>query len=69
MGFYIADSKPLAVCDNHRIRSKKVFDGVAARGKSSMGLFYGLKAHLIINHTATTWPSRRATYLTTMQGC
>lgn len=48
-GFYIADSKPLAVCDNHRIRSNKVFDGVAARGKSSMGWFYGLKAHLVIN--------------------
>lgn len=48
-GFYIADSKPLAVCDNHRIRSNKVFAGVAARGKSSMGWFYGLKAHLVIN--------------------
>jgi hypothetical protein len=48
-GFYIADSKPLAVCDNHRIRSNKVFEGVAARGKSSMGWFYGLKAHLVIN--------------------
>ncbi len=48
-GFYIADSKPLAVCDNHRIRSNKVFAGLAARGKSSMGWFYGFKAHLVIN--------------------
>ncbi len=48
-GFYIADSKPLAVCDNHRIKSNKVFAGLAARGKSSMGWFYGFKAHLVIN--------------------
>lgn len=48
-GFYIADSKPLAVCDNHRINSNKVFAGLAARGKSSMGWFYGFKAHLVIN--------------------
>jgi hypothetical protein len=48
-GFYIIDSKPLAVCDNHRIATNKVFVGVAARGKSSMGWFYGLKAHLVIN--------------------
>ena len=48
-GFYIVDSKPLVVCDNHRIRTNKVFDGIAARGKSSMGWFYGLKAHLVIN--------------------
>ena len=44
-GFYIADSKPLAVCDNHRIRANKVFDrhsrswqilnGVVLRPKSS----------------------------------
>lgn len=48
-GFYIADSKSLAVCDNHRIKSNKVFAGIAARGKSSMGWFYGFKAHLVIN--------------------
>lgn len=48
-GFYIVDSKSLAVCDNHRIHNNKVFAGIAARGKSSMGWFYGLKAHLVIN--------------------
>jgi len=31
-GFYIVDSKPLAVCDNHRIRSNKAFAGVAVCG-------------------------------------
>lgn len=50
-GFYIVDSKPLAVCDNHRIESNKVFAKLAARGKSSMGWFFGLKAHLVINGT------------------
>lgn len=48
-GFYIIDSKALPVCDNHRIATHKVFAGLAARGKSSMGWFYGLKAHLVIN--------------------
>lgn len=48
-GFYIVDSKPLAVCNNHRIPTNKVFANVAKRGKSSMGWFYGLKAHLVIN--------------------
>ncbi|GAA4456904.1 IS982 family transposase [Nibrella saemangeumensis] len=48
-GFYIIDSKPLAVCDNHRIASNKVFAGLAVRGKSTMGWFYGFKVHLVIN--------------------
>ena len=37
------------VCDSHRISSHKVFSGLAQRGKSSMGWFYGFKLHLIIN--------------------
>ena len=42
-GFFIADSKPLAVCDNHHIKSNKVFAGLAARGKLSMTVRrYGL---------------------------
>ena len=48
-GFYIIDSKALAVYDNHRIKANKVFNGLATRGKSSMGWFFGLKMHLIIN--------------------
>ncbi len=28
----------------------KVFDGLAKRGKSTMGCFYGFKFHLIVNH-------------------
>ena len=49
-GLYFIDSKKLVVCDNHRIHSNKVFSGVAARGKSSTGWFYGLKIHLVINN-------------------
>jgi hypothetical protein len=48
-GFYIIDSKPLAVCHNRRIHANRVFAGSAARGKSSMGWFYGWKLHLVIN--------------------
>ena len=48
-GVAFIDSTPLAVCHNRRIHSHKVFEGVAARGKTSMGWFYGFKLHLIIN--------------------
>ena len=43
------DSTKLAVCHNRRIRRNKAFKGLAARGKSSMGWFYGFKLHLIVN--------------------
>ncbi|MGP5065143.1 transposase, partial [Psychrobacter celer] len=33
-----------------RIYRHKVFEGLATRGKSSMGWFYGFKLHAIINH-------------------
>jgi hypothetical protein len=48
-GISFIDSTTLPICDNHRIHLNKVFQGVAERGKSSMGWFYGLKLHLIIN--------------------
>ena len=48
-GTYYVDSTKLAVCDNHRIHSHKVFKDIAARGKTSTGWFYGLKLHLVIN--------------------
>jgi hypothetical protein len=49
-GIYFADSTKLAVCHNRRIHRHKVFDGLAARGKTSMGWFFGLKPHFVINH-------------------
>ena len=49
-GLYFADSTKLAVCHNRRIDRHKVFDGLAARGKTSMGWFFGLKLHFVINH-------------------
>jgi hypothetical protein len=51
-GFYVADSTKLAVCDNHRISSNRVFKNLAKRGKTSMGWFYGFKLHVIINHNS-----------------
>jgi len=49
-GIYFVDSTKLAVCHNRRIHRHKTFDGLAARGKTSMGWFYGLKLHFVINH-------------------
>lgn len=43
------DSAPLVVCHNRRIKRHKVFKGLARRGKTSVGWFYGFKLHLIIN--------------------
>jgi Transposase DDE domain len=48
-GIAFIDSTPLAVCDNHRITTHKVFEGIARRGKTSMGWFVGFKLHLIVN--------------------
>ncbi len=50
LGISIADSTPLAVCDNLRIGRHRVFKGLAARGKSSTGWFFGFKLHAVINH-------------------
>jgi hypothetical protein len=41
------DSTKLSVCNNKRISSHKVFRGMASRGKTSMGWFFGFKLHLI----------------------
>lgn len=43
------DSTALDVCDNRRIWKHRVFKGIAARGKSSMGWFFGFKLHLVVN--------------------
>ena len=48
-GISFMDSTTLDVCDSHRIQQHKVFQGIAQRGKSSTGWFYGFKLHLTIN--------------------
>ncbi len=48
-GTTFVDSTALAVCHNRRISRHRVFKGFAARGKSSMGWFYGFKLHVIVN--------------------
>ena len=48
-GVAFIDSTPLPVCHNKRIGRHRLFADVAARGKSSMGWFYGFKLHLIVN--------------------
>lgn len=49
-GIAFVDSTSLAICHNRRINSHRVFDGVATRGQTSVGWFYGFKLHLVINH-------------------
>jgi Transposase DDE domain len=49
-GVCCADPSKRAVCHHRRIDRHRVFDGLAARGKPSMGWFYGLKPPFVINH-------------------
>lgn len=46
---HFVDATALPVCHNKRISRHKVFKKFAKRGKTSMGWFFGLKLHLIIN--------------------
>jgi hypothetical protein len=43
------DATSIAVCKNKRISRNKVFKGIAKRGKTTAGWFYGFKLHLIVN--------------------
>lgn len=47
---YYIDSTFLEVCKNQRIHRHKTFKGLAERGYSSCGWFYGFKLHIITNH-------------------
>lgn len=48
-GISFIDSTPIRVCRNKRIFNHKVFEGIATRGKSTMGYFFGFKLHIVIN--------------------
>jgi hypothetical protein len=48
-GISFIDSTSIAVCHNRRIERHRVFKGLAERGKTSMGWFYGFKLHLVVN--------------------
>lgn len=48
-GVSFVDSTPLRVCHNARINGHRVMRGLAARGKTSTGWFYGFKLHLVVS--------------------
>jgi hypothetical protein len=49
-GFYYIDSSCLPVCHLKRSRRHKTFEAVSGYGRTSVGWFFGLKLHLVINH-------------------
>lgn len=48
-GIYYIDSSCLPVCHLKRSKRHKTFDAVAEYGKTSVGWFFGLKLHIVIN--------------------
>jgi hypothetical protein len=48
-GISYIDSTPLRVCHIKREHSHSTFKGIATKGKSSMGWFFGFKLHIVIN--------------------
>lgn len=48
-GIYYIDSSCLPVCHLKRQSRHKTFEAVAAFGRTSVGWFFGLKLHLVIN--------------------
>ena len=48
-GITFVDATALAVCHNRRIAQHRVFAGLAQRGKTSRGWFFGFKLHRCVN--------------------
>ncbi len=48
-GIAFIDSTPIRVGKNKRIKRNKVFEGLGKVGKSTMGYFFGVKLHIVIN--------------------
>ena len=49
-GIYYIDGSCLPVCHIKRSKRNKVFKEVAEYGRTSVGWFFGLKIHVVINH-------------------
>jgi len=49
-GIYYIDGSCLPVCHIKRSKRHKVFEEIAQYGKTSVGWFFGLKIHLVINN-------------------
>ena len=49
-GIYYIDSSCLPVCHLKRSKRHKVFKEVADYGRTSVGWFFGLKLHIVVNH-------------------
>jgi Transposase DDE domain len=49
-GIYYIDSSCLPVCHLKRSKRHKTFDMIAQYGKTSVGWFFGLKIHLVVNN-------------------
>jgi hypothetical protein len=49
-GISFIDSFKLEACHVKRSSSHKTLQSIAKKGKTSMGWFYGMKVHVIINH-------------------
>ncbi len=48
-GISFVDSTTIKVCHIKREKQNKVFSGIATKGKSTLGWFFGFKLHIIIN--------------------
>lgn len=48
-GISFIDSTSIKVCHNRRIKQHRVFDTLAARGKTSVDWFFGFKLHLVVS--------------------
>jgi Transposase DDE domain len=48
-GISFVDSTTLKACHIKREKQNKVFSGIATKGKSTIGWFFGFKLHIIIN--------------------
>ena len=48
-GIYFIDSTLIKACHVKREKQNRVFEGIAVKGRSTMGWFFGFKLHLVIN--------------------